>query len=162
MAERELTFDEKLHHYMGIEMNGQTWALLEKKDRTAEEANRMVFFAHASLYHWKKSPASEPVNSQRGEWLIARVWAVLEKGDNALAHARNCMQLTEENKLEGFDRAYAHEAMARAYAALKDQGNARHEYDLAREAGEAIPGEEDRKMFLDDLQAEPWFGMVRP
>ena len=62
----EFSSEEKLHHYKGIEMNMQTWNLLGKKDRTEQDDARMLNFAKASLYHWKKSPRFEPVNEQRG------------------------------------------------------------------------------------------------
>ena len=78
--------NQKMHHYMGIEMNIQTWNFLSKDDRTEQDDVRMVNYAHASLYHWKLSPQFEPVNEQRGEWIISRVYAVLSKGDEALNH----------------------------------------------------------------------------
>ena len=79
--------EEKLHHYMGIEMNNQTWNLLDKDGRNEQEDIRMLNFAKASLYHWWKSPKFEPVNEQRGQWLISRVFAVLSKGNEALSYA---------------------------------------------------------------------------
>ena len=47
----EFFSEEKLHHYMGIEMNIQTWNLLGKEDRNEQDDVRMVNFAQASLYH---------------------------------------------------------------------------------------------------------------
>ena len=58
----ELSSEQKLHHYMGIEMNMQTWNLLGEKDRTEQDDTRMLNLAKASLNHWKKSPRFEPVN----------------------------------------------------------------------------------------------------
>ena len=72
----EFSSEEKLHHYMGIEMNMQTWNLLGEKDRTEQDDTRMLNFAKASLYHWKKSPRFEPVNRQRGQWIISHVYAI--------------------------------------------------------------------------------------
>ena len=69
----EFSCEEKLHHYMGIEMNMQTWNLLGEKDRTEQDDTRMLNFAKASLYHWKNSPKFEPVNEQRGQWMISHV-----------------------------------------------------------------------------------------
>ena len=43
------------HHYMGIELNMQTFELLDKKDRSKKDNKRMINFAKASLYHWRKS-----------------------------------------------------------------------------------------------------------
>ena len=62
----EITEEQKMHHYMGIEMNIQTWNLLGKEDRNEQDDVRMVNFAQASLSHWRKSHKYEPVNEQRG------------------------------------------------------------------------------------------------
>ena len=58
----QITEYQKMHHYMCIEMNMQTWGLLEKKDRSEQGNIRMVMFAKASLFHWKLSPKFHPVN----------------------------------------------------------------------------------------------------
>ena len=62
--------------------------------------------------------------------------------------------------LEDFDLAYAHEALARAAAAA---GRA-EEAQRHRAAAAAVPiaDDEDRKIFLADLEAEPWFGVAAP
>ena len=59
----EFFSEEKLHHYMGIEMNMQTWNLLGEKDRTEQDDTCMLNFAKASLYHWKKFSRFEPVGN---------------------------------------------------------------------------------------------------
>lgn len=161
MTEQQPSFDQKMHHYMGIEMNIQTWNLLGKEDRTDRDNARMVFFANASLYHWKLSPEFQPINEQRGEWMISRVYAVLGKGESALEHAKKCLALTEEHSFKDFDLAYAYEAMARAYASLKNAENAKKYYNLAKKAGKEIQIEEDKKIFQSDLAAEPWFGIIQ-
>ena len=73
----EVTEEQKMHHYMGIEMNIQTWNLLGKEDRNEQDDVRMVNFARASLYHWRKSYKYEPVNEQRGQWMLSHVYAIL-------------------------------------------------------------------------------------
>ena len=50
------------HHYMAIEMNNQTWSLLDKKDRNEQDDIRMINYAKASLYHWKKSDKYTIIN----------------------------------------------------------------------------------------------------
>ena len=92
----DYTDDQKMHHYMGIEMNNETWNLLDKKERSGQDDLRMVMFAKASLYHWKKSPKFQHINEQRGEWMISRVFAVLGKGEKALSHAEKTMVLTKK------------------------------------------------------------------
>ena len=50
---------------MGIEMNIQTWNLLGKEGENEKDDARMINFAHASLYHWRKSHKYIPINEQR-------------------------------------------------------------------------------------------------
>jgi len=147
------------HHNLGIEMNQQCWRLLDQPQRSAKEGRRLELFALASLHHWKHSPHYQPLNAQRGHWLLARVYTVLERGQDALEQAKACFSLTEELDLDGFDRAYACEAMARAQASLGSMDEAKTWHARALEAGEAISGEQDRSLFLADLAVEPWFSL---
>ena len=101
------------HHYMGIEMNNQTWGLLDKKDRSEQDNIRIINFAKASLYHWRKSDKYNVENEQRGQWLISHVYAILGKSDEALSYAKETLKITEDNNLKDFDLAYAYESMAR-------------------------------------------------
>ena len=147
------------HHYLSIEMNQQVWKLLGQDQRDDQENRRLEHFALASMFHWHHSPKFQPLNAQRGHWLLSRVYAVLDRGQEALRQATQCLNLTKELDLKDFDRAYAHEAMARAHAAVGDADNAATHYGHALQAGEAIAGEEDRKLFVDDLTGPPWFGV---
>jgi len=67
--------------------------------------------------------------------------------------------LTKKHEFEGFDLGYSHEAMARAYAALKDKKNARIYFEQAQAVVNKIADEEDRKILEGDLKAGPWYGM---
>ncbi|MDY0017085.1 MAG: hypothetical protein RBS89_04540 [Candidatus Delongbacteria bacterium] len=153
--------DPNIHHYMGIELNMQVWNLLGKPDRDQNDNNRMIAFAKASLFHWYNSPNFEPVNAQRGEWMISRVYAVINRADKALEHSQNCLKLTEELKLEGFDLAYAYEAIARAQALSGNKSEFEKYYKLAEEAGEKISDKESKEMFFGDIEGEPWNGMKK-
>ena len=152
--------DEKMHQYMGIEMNIQTWGLLAKKKRSEQENLRMIMFAKSSLYHWKKSTNFKPANEQRGEWMISRVFSVLEKGEIALSHAKNTIALTEKHELKDFDLAYAYESLARSYAALKNKGESKIWYKKAKQAGKLISDNKDKEIFNGDLKAGPWFNCL--
>ncbi|UCF70563.1 MAG: hypothetical protein JSW49_10260 [candidate division WOR-3 bacterium] len=145
------------HKRFAVGCNNRVWSLLAKETRSDEESEEMVHAAHASYYHWSK--IGEPVNFQRGEWLISHVYAVLERSEQALHHAVKCLTLTEAHKFMDFDLAYAYEAMARAYAAAHSTTEAKKYLDLARKAGESIKREEDRKIFFSDLEKGPWFGI---
>ena len=154
----EFTDEEKLHHYMGIEMNIQSWNLLGKENRDEKDNVRMINFAKSSLYHWKKSPKFELVNEQRGQWLISRIFAVLSNGNEAISYAQETLRLTEEHGFKDFDLAYAYESMARAHAVSGNKEKYKEFWEKAREAGDLIAGKEDKKYFDEDFEAEPWFG----
>jgi dGTP triphosphohydrolase len=153
----EVSLEQKMHHYMGIEMNIQTWNLLEKEDRNEQDDARMVNFAQASLYHWRKSHKYEPVNEQRGQWMLSRVYAGLSNGKEALSYANEASRLTNEQNLKDFDLAYSYEALARANAALGNKKECVQWLEKAQEAGTLIQSEEDKKYFISDLESAPWF-----
>ena len=150
--------EQKMHHYMGRQLNNQTWDLLGEIDRNDDDDERMVYLAKASLYHWRKSSQFEPVNEQRGQWLLARVFAVLNRGDEALSHAENCMDITMNGSFKDFDLAYAYEGKARAYASLGLPEKMNKCFLNAKSAGKKIINDEDRKLFFSDLHNEPWYG----
>ena len=76
-------------------------------------------------------------------------------------HARRCQELTEAHpdRMEDFDRAYAQEALARAYAVSGQHDKARKHLRLAREAGQTIADEESKKFFAADLEDGNWGGL---
>ena len=154
----EITEEQYMHHYMGIEMNIQTWNLLGKKERSEQNETRMLNYAQASLYHWRKSHKYEPVNEQRGKWLLSHVYAVLGKSEEALSYAKETYRLTKKQDLKGYDLAYSYEALARANAASGNKKEYAKWLKKAQEAGNLISNEEDKKYFVSDLDNAPWFG----
>lgn len=161
MATEEPRYTEhEAHKHFAVALNNLTWSLLEKKERVDEDNDLMVHAAHASMYHW--SIVGAPENKARGEWLVSRVYSVLQSGDPAVHHALASLDICTDHKLTGFDIAYAYEACARAYAASGDMSQC-HKYSaLALEYGEKIETEGNRSLFFSDLKSEPWFGMLDP
>ncbi len=157
MDEEKKYSELECHKKFAVEMNNLVWNLLGKKDRTPQEDESMVNAAHASCCHWSK--VGTAINQQRGDWLISHVYAVLNRPEPALHHAKLCMELTEEKKFEDFDLAYAYEGMARAYACAGNKTESQKYIKLATEAGEKIKNEEDKKLFMSDLAAEPWYNV---
>jgi len=154
MGEPILVTDE-IHRQLAVDLFNGTWNLIEKADRSADENRTMVNSAHASLYHWRQVGA--PINVQRGEWLIARVYTLLGSCEAARDHADECLRLTEEHNFGGFDLAFAHEAVARAAACSGDSTSREAHYLAAEEAGSLIEDAEDREYFFSDLRSGPWF-----
>ena len=95
------------------------------------------------------------MNRARGEWQCSRVYSVLRRGEPALHHARRCLDLCEQHGIGDFDLAYAHEALARAYAVAGEPNEARRHAALAREAGTRIAEDDDREHFEQDLTTLP-------
>ena len=147
---KEQEVDEKaLHKKFAVSCFNGTWDLLDKPDRAAEEADLMIHTAHASRYHW--SQIGEPIQFARGDWQIARVYAVLGYGDMAVKYGKSCLQLCQANDIGDFDLAFAHEAIARGYAIIGDSGMKIKHIKLAQAASEAIAKKEDKEYFLSEL-----------
>jgi hypothetical protein len=139
------------HREMGKTANNRVWDLLGQETRSEAEDREMVHAAHASLYHWLQ--CGTPVNEQRGEWLVSHVYAVIGDGPSALRHAHRCWDITEQEALEGFDRAYGCEAMYRAHGVVGDDAVASDWYARATQVATEIADTEDRALFLDDLES---------
>jgi hypothetical protein len=158
MSEETYT-EAEAHRFFAIRFNVQTWDLLEKAERTEEEDELMVYSAQASCRHWLE--AGTGVNHQRGEWMISRVYAVLGLGGAAVAHAQRCLELTEEHAdlVEDFDRAFAYESLARAYAVAGNREEAFRNIELAQKAGSAIEADENKEIFFGDFDGGDWRGL---
>jgi DNA-binding transcriptional MerR regulator len=149
--------DAAAHRRLGVDLFNHTWTLIEKPDRTPAETDEMIHAAHASRYHWSK--AGTTVNLGRGEWQIARVYAVLRRAEPALWHAGRCVAYVEAaiaaGEAEDWDLAAAREAMARAAAVAGDGAEAIRWRDLAREALATIEDPADRELIEGDLATLP-------
>jgi hypothetical protein len=152
----------EFHEKIAKSTFNKTWDYLDKKDRTNEDDLDMIHTVHTSRYHWGflvSEGTGGPINLQRGEWIISRVYSVLERGEPALYHAKKCLEITEKNDIKDFDLAFAYEAMARASALLKNKKDYEKYIKLAKDSGEKIKKKDDKDYFFEDLNGGPWFGM---
>jgi hypothetical protein len=140
-----------VHEQLAMSLFNQTWDLLGKKERTKEEDLKMIHSAHASRYHWGE--IGTPLEFERGEWQISRVYSVLGRREPALYHAQLCLSICKENGIGDFDLAFAYEALARAYAVADDRSNRDKYFAKAREAGEKIEDQGNRDYFLGELNS---------
>lgn len=157
MAEEQKYSEQECHKKFAVDLNNPVWNLFGKKDRTAQEDETIVHAAHASCYHWGK--VGTAVNLQRGEWLISHVYAVLNRPEPALHHAKTCMEITKENNLIDFDLAYAYESMARVFASSGKKSESQEYIKLAKDAGEKIKNKEDKDLFFSDFELGPWYNV---
>jgi tetratricopeptide (TPR) repeat protein len=141
--------EKEWHRKFAADAFNLTWDLLDKDDRTEEDDDRMVYAAHASRFHWGE--IGTPLEWERGEWQISRVYAVLNRPEAAIRHAQRCLALCEENSIGDFDLAFAYEGLARAYAVAGNAAESRQYVELARQAGERIEDEGNRTYFFGEL-----------
>ena len=140
----------EVHERLAKELFNKTWDYLDMEQRTPEDEINMIHASHASRYHW--GVAGGPLQLERGEWQISRVYSVLGRPEPALYHAEKCLEICRENGFGDFDMAFALEAMARAYNLMGDEANYRKYREKAKEAGEIIEDEGNRDYFFGELK----------
>jgi hypothetical protein len=109
----------------------------------------MIHAAHASRYHWGE--IGTPLEFERGEWQISRVYAVLGRPQAALYHAQRCLDLCQANEIRDFDLAFAYEALARAYAVAGEMAKSGEYIELAMRAAEEIEDQGNREYLEGEL-----------
>ena len=150
MGLRSESLETADHRRLGIDLYNRTWTLMDSP------GDEMLHCAHASAYHWLQGGGTT-ANRARGEWLCSRVYSILGRPEPALHHARRCLELVESApaEMEDWDVAGAHEALARAHLVAGETGEARRNYELAREDAAKIANREDAKHIAADLDALP-------
>ena len=135
---------------LGIRLFNLTWSLMDKKDRTKEDVDKMIHAAHASRFHWGE--VGTPIEFERGEWQISRVYSVLRRSEPALYHAKRCLEICKDNNIGDWDIAFAYEAVARAHATAGSKIECQNFLKLAKEAGEQIKKKEDKEYLFSELK----------
>lgn len=142
--------DLSVHRRLAARFFNETWALLDKPDRSAEDDLRMIHQAHASRMHWEI--AGSPRNRNVGEWQISRVYSVLGMKGPALYHAENSLRIAMENGLAPFLLGYSYEGLARAKAIAGD-GAASEFLAKAEELLHQVDDPDDLALLKADLAA---------
>ncbi|XMB86852.1 hypothetical protein RJG79_03390 [Mycoplasmatota bacterium WC44] len=138
------------HLKMAKENFNKTWDYIDLGEkRTKQDTLNMIHSAHASRFHWQA--VGTPLNLQRGEWQISRVYSLANMPESALYHANACLELTLDNDIKDFDLAFAHEAMARAYMIAGDVGNKDKHKRLALETAELIKDKGNKDYTLSEI-----------
>jgi hypothetical protein len=158
----ELVEGRELHRYFGVELNNETWDLLEQIDETSPllDQERVLYGAYAACLHWLE--AGNEANHARAEHLIARVALRIGRAELGLQHAKRCLQLvqTHPDQMADWDEPFAREALGRALAATGSRDQARAERRRAEELTQQVASDGDRGVLLTELAKEPWFGLT--
>lgn len=142
--------ERELHRRLAGALFNQTQELLEKDERTPEEDELMVHSAHASRYHW--SQVGDATNFAIGDWLLSRVYSVLDRPEPALWYAGLSLETSVENDLEPFYTAHAYESLARAFAISAEVKDAQEALNEAQALMRQVHDEADRVSLKDDLE----------
>ena len=136
------------HRQLAVDLFNHTWTLLDNNERTEEQNEEMVHAAHASRHHW--GIAGTEKNKARGEWQIARVYAVLNRAEPSIHHAQMYMDACQANDFDDWDLPFANEGLARAYANVDSEQTKRYLQE-ARNTGSKIEKDEDRAWLYTNL-----------
>ncbi len=86
------------HQEFAKQANRRVWELIDQTSLTAGEEDELILAANASLYHWEQVGGA--IQSQRGYWLLSRVYVLLGRVQDALAGeielAREHLKAAEE------------------------------------------------------------------
>jgi hypothetical protein len=154
---RKQVAERDMHRWFGVQLNNETWDLLEQigPHSPLADRERLLYAAYASTYHWLE--AGNTANHARGEHLIASVAVRIGEAELALRHAGRCAQLVEESPdaMADWDKPLAAEVMARALAATGDGEAARRHWQRAKDLAADVAEQGDRQAIDDLMASEP-------
>ncbi|MBP3963250.1 hypothetical protein I8J30_11105 [Paenibacillus sp. DLE-14] len=140
-----------IHKQLASSCFNKVWDLLSKEERTERESEEMVHLCHGSFWHWTQVEDHTPTNLSVGYWQLARVYAVIGQGSQALDYAIKCMKISADAKLDAFYIAYAYEAAARAYSVIGESAQKDEALARAADYAERIADAESRGWVTADL-----------
>jgi hypothetical protein len=137
------------HRYFSADCFNKTWEFIEKPNRTREDDERMIRLGQASLWHWTNREDCKNRHLTTGYWLLARVYAIAGRPEEARRYADLCLQYSQGEA--PFSVAYANEALARVEKAAGNSSlMAKYKSEAVRLAA-SIEDADDRKQLTDDL-----------
>ncbi|MEO3945135.1 hypothetical protein [Gorillibacterium sp. CAU 1737] len=140
------------HRELAVSCFNQVWDLLDKVTRTEQEDEQMAHLCHTSYWHWTQTPEHTVKNLSIGCWQLARVYAVLGRGETALRYAKQCKDVSLPAELAPFYKAYAFEAEARALQTLGLHEQAQEALQEAKKLAELITDLSSQEALLNDLK----------
>jgi ATP/maltotriose-dependent transcriptional regulator MalT len=141
------------HRWFAAEFNNRAWDLVESRDRSAAESERMIHLAHAACVHWLE--VGRPINHVRAQCLLATVYALAGDGRAAVRHAERCLALAGEipNELTPFDRASAYGCAANAHVCHGEMDRAREYHRQAVQFAAVLDADESK--IFNELYSAP-------
>ncbi|GAA0927111.1 hypothetical protein GCM10009554_07820 [Kribbella koreensis] len=157
----ELVEGRELHRYFGVELNNETWDLMDQIDETSPLADqeRLLYGAYAACLHWLE--AGNEANHARGEYMIARAALRIGRAALGLEHAQRCLSLVlaHPTLMADWDEPFAREALARSLAATGSFEAARLELARATDLTAQVADPGDQEVLHRERAKGPWFGL---
>ena len=141
----------KAHQFFAADCFNKTWAILDQPSRSARDDEQMLLLSHASLWHWTQREDCTDLKLSVGYWLISRVFAVLQRGDDASRYAERCLAVSHSQN--SFYLGYAHEALARAARLQGDADKTSDHLSEARRLAALVTNSDERAMLENDLDS---------
>jgi tetratricopeptide (TPR) repeat protein len=146
----ETFFDLKAaHEYFSAFCFNQAWDFMDKADRSALEDAEMIRLSHASLFHWTQREDCTDRSLSIGYWQISRIYALLNRPQEARRYADLCLQYSEGES--PFYQGYAYEALARSVKIMGNGDEAQSFLQRAQQLLEQIKDPDEREMLAKDL-----------
>lgn len=139
------------HREMAITCFNKVWDLLGLENRSQKQSEEMVHLCHSSFWHWTQVQEHTPTNLSIGYWQLSRVYAVTGKSENALHYAKECIEISANEELEPFYKAYAYEAAARAYKGLEEAVKCNESLETAFHFTSQVVDDESKGWLTKDL-----------
>lgn len=149
--ELDLELDAATHRRIAARCFNHAWTLMERSDRGGEDDRLLLEVAHASRLHWRH--VGEDLQLARAAWLVSRVHAVLGDHESAIREGDLSLSLVESAGLGPFDRAFAHEAIARGRHLAGDAQGAADARAAAHLAAVEITEDGEREWVRRNLAA---------
>jgi len=139
------------HKFFSSSCFNQSWDLIDKTERSAEEDIQMILLSLASLWHWTQREDCTDRNLSVAYWQVSRIYTMLGKSEKAREYGQKCLEISFHADLEPFYLAYAYEALARAEAKVKHLSKMQSYLEEARKLAEKVSDLSAKKQLLDDL-----------
>ena len=133
----------RLHKYFGIEYNNAAWPL-GTKERTPQEDQDFLDYAHASKLHWQS--IGTELQKMRGLLLVAHAHASVGLGKTALPWARECTKYFTSQDTENWELAFTHMIHAQAAHAAGESAEHAEQYQLAKDIVDAMPEDKTKEI----------------
>jgi hypothetical protein len=137
------------HRFFSADCFNQTWTLIDKPNRSAEEDEQMLLLSLASLWHWTQREDCSERNLSIGYWQVSRVYALRRDGLAALGYGEICLRHSQDQP--PFFLAYAHETIARAASLNGDSECMSYHIGEARRLATQVTDVEERAAPEKDL-----------